>query len=352
VVSSNPHPLFALERIENVDHLEALLSEPTPQAIEAMARMSGDLMLLGVGGKMGPTLARMARQASDRAGVKRRIVGVARFSDPRAEAKLHAAGVETVRCNLQDAAALGQLPKTPNVLAMFGMKFGATGQESQTWAVNCLLPAKICETFPSARIVAFSTGNVYGLTSAAGSGSLESDLLNAVGEYAMSCVGRERIYEHCSRTHGIPLALLRLNYAAETRYGVMVDLAQRVWDRQPVDLNMGRFNTIWQADANAAALAAFDHVGVPPLVVNIAGPEMLSVRDVAQEFGKRFGRPVTFQGAEGEGALLSNGQLGFRLFGEPRVGAEQLMAWIADWIARGQETLGKPTHFEVRDGRF
>jgi hypothetical protein len=343
---------FAVDRIENVDHLEALLSEPTAQAVEALGRVEGDLMLLGVGGKMGPTLARMARRASDQAGVGRRIIGVARFSEPRVEAKLHAAGIETIRCDLLDRDQLARLPKVANVLAMVGMKFGATGQESQTWAVNCLLPARICETFPGARIVAYSTGNVYGLTSATGSGSLETDPLNPVGEYAMSCVGRERIYEHCSRTLGVPMALLRLNYAADMRYGVLADLAQRVWAGQPVDVTMGFFNTLWQADANAAGLAAFGHVSVPPRVVNVAGPEVLSVRRIASKFGELFHRPVAFQGTESADALLSNGQLGFRLFGEPRVAAEQIVAWMADWVTRGQEALGKPTHFEVRDGRF
>jgi nucleoside-diphosphate-sugar epimerase len=344
--------LSGVERIENVEHLETLLSEPTPRAVEALASLQGDLMLLGVGGKMGPTLARMARRASDQAGGRRRIIGVARFSDSGMEAKLHAAGVETIRSDLLDKDQLARLPKVPNVLAMLGMKFGSTGQESQTWAVNCLLPAYICEAFPESRIVAFSTGNVYGLTPIARGGSLETDALNAVGEYAMSCVGRERIYEHCSGVKNLPMALLRLNYAAETRYGVLVDIARQVWEGRPIDLSMGYFNTIWQADANAAALAAFAHVSVPPRVVNIAGPETLSVRQVAEEFGRHLRRPVALQGAEGGEALLSNGRLGFQLFGEPRVGAEKIIGWIADWLVRGQETLGKPTHFEVRDGRF
>lgn len=244
------------------------------------------------------------------------------------------------------------MPKVANVLAMVGMKFGATGQEAQTWAVNCLLPARICETFRNARIVAYSTGNVYGLTSPNSGGSQETDVLSAAGEYAMSCIGRERVYEYCSRTLDVPMALLRLNYAAEMRYGILVDLAQRVWEGRPVDLSMGYVNTIWQADANAAGLSAFAHVAVPPLVVNVAGPEMLSVRQIAQEFAKRWQRTVTFQGTENADALLSNGELGFRLFGEPRVPAERIIAWIADWVARGGETLGKPTRFEVRDGRY
>ena len=338
--------------IANTDRLDELLSEPTPQAIAAMARLDGDLLLLGVAGKMGPTLARMARRAADEAGVRRRILGVARFSDPRVLAELQTLGIETIRCDLLDPAQLAQLPDVRNVIAMFGMKFGSTGQEARTWAMNCLLPALVCQKFRHARIVAFSTGNVYNLTPVARGGSLETDPLNATGDYAMSCVGRERLYEYCSRTYAIPMAILRLNYAVEMRYGVLVDIAQRVWAGQPVDVTMGYLNAIWQADANAAALAAFGHVAVPPLLLNVAGPEILSVRQVAGEFAQRFGRPAIILGTESADALLSNAESSHRLFGVPRVSAAQMIAWIADWIARGGATLGKPTHFEVRDGKF
>jgi hypothetical protein len=341
-----------VDRIENTEHLESLLSEPTALAVEALARLDGDLLLLGVGGKMGPTLARMARLASDRAGVRRRVIGVARFSTPDLESRLQAHGVETIRCDLLDFAQLDRLPDAANVVAMFGMKFGSSGQEARTWAVNCLVPARICDRFRHSRIVAFSTGNVYGLAPVALGGSVETDPLNATGDYSMSCVGRERLYEYGSRTHNIPMALLRLNYATEMRYGVLVDLAQRVLANEPVNLTMGHLNAIWQADANAAALAAFAHVAVPPLVVNIAGPELLSVRRVAEQFGTLLGRPVLFQGLESADAFLSNGQLGHRLFGYPRVTAGQMIHWIADWVARGGESHGKPTHFEVRDGKF
>ena len=337
------------ERIESITHLDDLLSGPTPHAIETLGKLEGDLMLLGVGGKMGPTLARMARIAS---GSKRRIVGVARFSEPGVEGWLQSYGVETIRCDLLDAAQLARLPDVPNVIAMFGMKFGASGQEARSWAMNCLLPALICQKFRRSRIVAFSTGNVYGLTPIAHGGSVETDPLNATGEYAMSCVGRERIYEYCSRTYELPIALLRLNYATEMRYGVLVDIAQRVWAGLPVDLSMGYVNVIWQADANAAALSALGHVAVPPLVLNVAGPELLSVRRVAEQFGQQFGKPAFFQGTENADALLSNAERSHRLFGPVRVGAEQMIAWNADWIARGGATLGKPTHFEVRDGKF
>jgi nucleoside-diphosphate-sugar epimerase len=210
----------------------------------------------------------------------------------------------------------------------------------------------VCRRYARSRVVALSTGNIYGLTPVALGGSRESDPLRPVGDYALSCVGRERIFEHFSRTLGIPLALLRLNYAIELRYGVLVDLAQRVWAGQPIHLAMGHVNVIWQADANAMVLQAFDHVASPPLVLNVAGPELLSVRRIAERFGRLLGRDVLLEGVEAPEALLSNGQLGHRLFGYPRVPVEAMIERIADWVQRGGESLGKPTHFEVRDGQF
>jgi nucleoside-diphosphate-sugar epimerase len=342
----------AVSRIENTEHLEELLSEPTERAVETLAGLDGDLLILGVAGKMGPTLAHMARRAFDLAGVSHRVIGVARFSATGVEARFRAHGIETIACDLLDPEALARLPEAANVLVMIGMKFGATGEEARTWAINALLPGLICQKFRRARLVAFSTGNVYGLTPVALGGSVESDALAPVGEYAMSCLGRERIYEHFSRTLGIPMAILRLNYAVEMRYGVLVDLARRVQAGVPIDLRMGQLNAIWQADANAAALSAFGHTASPPLVVNIAGPELLSVRRLAEQLGALLGRPVAFQGGESPDSLLSNGQLGHRLFGYPRVGIAQLIGWTADWLRRGGETLDKPTHFDVRDGKF
>ncbi|MFO0929990.1 MAG: hypothetical protein U0736_23695 [Gemmataceae bacterium] len=238
------------------------------------------------------------------------------------------------------------------MLVMVGMKFGSTGDEGRTWAVNAYLAGMVCERFHRSRIVAFSTGNVYGLTPVARGGSVETDLLTPQGEYAMTAVGRERLYEHFSRTLNLPLVLLRLNYATELRYGVLVDIAQRVLAGQPVDLHMGNLNALWQGDANAMALAAFAHAASPPTVLNLAGPEILSVRRVAEQFATLFGRPVTFVGTESPDALLSNGQLAHRQFGYPRLPIGRLIEWIADWLRRGGPTHGKPTHFEVRDGKF
>jgi nucleoside-diphosphate-sugar epimerase len=347
-----PAPKPLPDRIKNVDQLEDLLSEPTDAAVDALARLDGDLLILGVAGKMGPTLARMARRASQQAGVHRRIIGVARFTDPSQENRLRPHGIEPIPCDLLDPDQLARLPEIPNVLYMVGMKFGSTGQEARTWAVNCWLPGMVCRKFSRARIVAFSTGNVYGLVPVSGGGSRETDPPAPVGEYAMSCLGRERMFEHFSRTLQIPMVLLRLNYAAELRYGVLVDIAQKVQAGLPIDLAMGYLNAIWQADANAMTLAAFSQAATPPAILNLAGPELLSVRGLAEDFGRLLGRPVAFAGRENADALLSNGELARRLFGKPRVNAEQMVRWVAEWLTRGGETLGKPTHFEVRDGKF
>jgi nucleoside-diphosphate-sugar epimerase len=340
------------DAIADVDHLEELLSEPTPAAVGALGRLEGDLAVLGVGGKMGPTLARMARRASEMAGVRRRVLGVARFSDPRVEANLRRHGIEPIRADLLDPVQLAALPDVPNIVLMTGMKFGTTGQASLTWAMNVYLPGLVCQRFHKSRIVAFSTGNVYGLTPVTHGGSREDDPLRPVGEYAVTTLGRERILEHFSQALGIPLVLLRLNYATEMRYGVLVDVARHVWAGEPVPLAMGNFNAIWQGDANTMALAAFDHVACPPAVLNLAGPETLSIRQLAHEFGRLFGKPVRFDGAEAGDALHSNGQRAVRLFGYPRVGIARLTEWIADWVRRGGDNLGKPTHFENREGNY
>jgi len=338
--------------IDNVEQLEELLSQPTPEVVETMRRLEGDLIVLGVGGKIGPSLARMARRASDQAGVRRRVIGVARFSSPELPNALQAQGIETIRCELLDRRQLDSLPDVPNVLYLAAMKFGSTGQEARTWAMNAYLPGMVCEKFRASRIVAYSTGNVYGLVPVAGSGSCESDLPRPEGDYAMSCLGRERIFTHFSQTLGIPTALLRLNYATEMRYGVLVDVAQQVLAGQPVDITMGYYNAIWQGDSNAMTLRALEHAASPPSAFNLAGPEKLSVRGVAEQFGRRMNRPVAFRGEEATDALLSDGRHGHAILGQPRVSADQMIAWIAQWLSRGGSTHGKPTHFQTRDGKF
>jgi len=341
------------EKIRDVEQLDGLLSTPTAGVIDTFSRLDGDVIILGVAGKMGPTLAWMARRAFDASGRRdRRVLGVARFTDPKSESWLRNRGVETIRCDLLEPDAIERLPEVPNVVSMFAMKFGSTGREFDTWAMNSFLPGLVARQYCRSRIVAFSTGNVYGPVPVPLGGSRESDPPRPVGEYAMSCLGRERILEHFSRALGIPMALIRLNYAVEMRYGVLVDLARKVMAAEPIDLAMGYFNVIWQADANAIALRAFDHAATPPTVLNVTGPETLGVRHVAGRFGERFGLPVDLRGSEEPDALLNDATLCRRLFGPPRLGAGPLIELTADWLKDGGQTLDKPTHFEARDGRF
>src|SRR6266480_2521485 len=338
--------------VRDIEELDELLSEPTDAVIGTLAALDDDIVILGVGGKMGPTLARMAKRASEIAGVSRRVIGVSRFSSSELESQLQMWGVETLRCDLLEPKSLSALPDAANIIYMAGMKFGTTGQESLTWAMNSFLPGLVCERFSKSRIAAFSTGNVYGLSPIAKAGSCETDSLDPVGEYAMSCLGRERMFEHFSRALSIPVSIIRLNYATEVRYGVLVDIAQRVFSGKPVSLSMGYLNAIWQGDASAMSLQALGIASVPPFLINIAGPELLSVRRVAEQFGERLHKPVRLEGQESADALLSNAKKSYELFGHPRIEANQLIAWIADWLSRDGATLAKPTHFEERAGRF
>jgi hypothetical protein len=341
-----------LAPITDVEALDERLSEPTPQVIEALSRLDGDLLVLGVAGKMGPTLARMAARAFQAAGVKHRVIGVSRFSNPAEREKLRGWGIETIAGDLLDDALVAALPLCPNVMFMAGMKFGATGNESLTWAMNTLLPAGVCRRFRASRIAAFSTGNVYGMTPVTGGGSLETDAPNPQGEYAMSCLGRERVFEHFSRSLGVKVALLRLNYACELRYGVLVDLAQKVWQDKPIDLSMGVANVIWQRDASAMALLSIAHAATPPFVLNLAGPEQLSVRRVCARLGELLDKTPQFTGVASDTAILSNGQKGHRMFGYPSLPIDLLVEAVAAWTCGGGALLGKPTKFEVRDGKF
>lgn len=338
--------------IADVTELEDLLSEPSEATVRSLAALDGDIVVLGAGGKMGPTLARMAKRASESAGVARRVIAVSRFSSSRLVSRLEGWGIQTIPCDLLDRQALAGLPDAPNVVFMAGMKFGSTGQESLTWAMNSHLPALVSERYRGSRIAAFSTGNVYGLSPVSDGGSEEGDSPNPAGEYAMSCLGRERIFEHFSRVNGTKMSILRLNYATELRYGVLVDIAERIARGQAVPLSMGYLNAIWQGDASSVSLQTLSHASSPPLVLNITGPELLSVREVALQFGERLHKPVRFEGEESRDALLSNAGRSYELLERPAVRAGQMIAWIADWVARGGETLAKPTHFEERAGRF
>ncbi|HET6249123.1 MAG TPA: NAD(P)-dependent oxidoreductase [Tepidisphaeraceae bacterium] len=341
-----------IDSIRDVDHLEELLSEPSPAAIDAVANVDGDFIVLGVGGKMGPTLARMLRRAVDAAGINRRVIGVSRFSTPELPEQLRQHGVEPISCDLLDGDALNKLPEIKNVIYMAGMKFGTTGQQARTWAMNSFLPGLVAQKFRHSRLVAFSTGNVYPMVPLHTGGCTEEVDPAPNGEYGMSCLGRERIFEHFSRSLNIPMAIIRLNFAVEMRYGVIVDMATQIYNDQPIDLCMGNLNAIWQSDANAMTIAALSHVSTPPLILNLTGPEILSVRAICQELGTHLGKPPKFVGSETGVAFLANAQKCMELFGYPRIPPRQIVQWTADWLTRGGKTLGKPTHFETRDGKY
>lgn len=339
-------------RMATISELEDVLSEPTPAVLRFFNEQPGDVIVLGAAGKMGPTLARMARRGLDEAGVEGRVIGVSRFSNIDEKRKLESWDIETIQGDLLDTVFVKSLPNAPHVVFMAGMKFGATGNESLTWAMNTLLPAGVCQRYRDSRIAAFSTGNVYGMTSLHGGGSVETDTPNPEGEYAMSCLGRERVFEHYSQTAGTAVSLLRLNYACELRYGVLVDLAVKIANDQPIDVTMPMANVIWQRDANAMALLSLGHASSPPFILNFAGPEQLSIRRVCERMAEIMGKPVRFEGEQASEALLSNGQKGHRLFGYPTMSIDELMEHVVNWISQGGELLDKPTKFEVRDGKY
>jgi nucleoside-diphosphate-sugar epimerase len=334
------------------DELEERLSRPSPEVIDALRRAAGDVIVLGAGGKMGPSLSAMLRRAADALGDGRSVMAVSRFSSPDVAERLERYGIRVVRAELGDRAAIARLPDAANVIYMAGQKFGTRDLPSLTWAVNTLIPAMVAERYAASRIVAFSTGNVYPLTPATGRGSREGDALTPIGEYANSCVGRERVLEHVSRTHGTPIAIIRLNYAVDLRYGVLVDIAHRVLSGQPVRVDMGFVNVIWQGDANAQSIRALTSAGSPPVAINVTGPDRLSVREAAQRLGDLLGATPILEGAEAPDALLSDTTFAQSLFGPPTISTDVLLQWVASWVAHGGTRLGKPTKFEVRDGRF
>lgn len=338
--------------INTVPELEEALSRPTPAVVEELARLDGDLLILGVAGKMGPTLAKMARRALDEAGSKRNVIGVARFSQPGVREDLEAAGVRTLACDLLDREAVMALPDAANLIFMAGMKFGSTGAESLTWAMNAYMPGVVADRYRGSRLVVFSTGNVYPLLPVTSGGATEEVAPAPIGEYAQSALGRERVFGYFCQKYGSPTAIYRLNYAVELRYGILLDVAQRVWAGMPVDLTMGNVNVIWQRDANEAALRCLAAAGTPPEIFNITGPETVSIRRVAQRLGQLLEREPVFQGEEAPTALLNNAAKAHSRFGYPTVSVDTVLQWVANWVKIEAPTLNKPTHYETRDGKF
>ncbi len=334
------------------EQLEELLSRPGKALIEMFRHLDGDIIFLGISGKIGPSLAQMAIRASEAAGVKKRVIGVSRFRDETEIGKLKAIGVEIIRGDLLDKDFLSTLPKVKNVFFLAGMKFGSEDNLAMTWAVNAYMPALVVETFKDSRIVAFSTGCVYPLVPAESGGSLETDLPMPIGEYAQSCLGRERMFEYGSKKNNTPVTLIRLNYSVEPRYGVLVDIATKVKNQEPIDLAMGYFNVIWQGDSNDAVLRSLSLAATPAKVLNVTGEDTLLVRDVAEQFGELFGVEPILVGTESQTALLNNSNAMFDLFGKPQVSISKVIEWTAHWISEDKELHGKPTHFEVRDGKY
>ena len=340
-------------KIKTESELEELLSRPDEETSSAMAALDGDILILGAGGKMGPSLARLARRAIDESGVKKRVIAVARFTNMQPPSAFAAHGIETIACDLLDRSSLDKLPDIANVIFMAARKFGTSGEEHMTWAMNTYLPGLVAERYRNSRIVAFSTGNVYPLRLLSDGGAVETTPVGPVGEYAQSALGRERMFEYGSMRWHTPVVILRLNYAVELRYGVLVDIGRSVFERRPIDLCMPLVNVIWQRDANSWCLRSFAYCQSPPLVLNITGPETLSVREVAVEFGQHFGVEPTFvNSTEGSSALLSNVAKACGLFGSPAVQPKEMIEWIANWIRDGGSMLNKPTHFQTRDGKF
>jgi nucleoside-diphosphate-sugar epimerase len=334
--------------LDGVEHLEEVMTAPSPALVDALRTVPGDLMVLGVGGKMGPTLARLARRAAP----PRRVIGVARFSQPGLRATLERAGIECIAADLLERDQLAALPDAPNVVFMAGRKFGSLGSEWLTWAMNAHVPALVAERFARSRIVAFSTACVYPFVAVDGPGADEhAPLTPPPGEYAASCVARERLFEHFSRRFGTPGRLIRLSYAIDMRYGVLHDIARKLLARAPIDLTMGHANVIWQGDANDWALRALAHCTHPTSGLNVSGPAV-RIRDLAEGLARRLGVAPQFSGREAGTAWLVDTGAAQRLFGPPAVSIETLLDWTADWVARGLPSLDKPTHYEARDGSY
>ncbi len=340
------------DRVRSESALEDLLAEPSEADIACASRLDGDVLILGAGGKMGPSLARRVHRAIERAGGRIRVIAASRFSSASVRTWLEAEGIRTVACDLLDSASIHALPDSLNVLFLAGRKFGTLDRTDITWTTNTIMPARVAERFSQSRMIVFSTGNVYPLVAVNGPAPTEDDPPAPLGEYAQSCLGRERVMEFVSREKGMRALIYRLNYAVDLRYGTLVDIARRVFDGEPVDLSMGFFNAIWQGDANSYALRSLELCSSPPAVLNVTGPERIGVRETAEWFGSVFGRAARFVNSEGPVALLSDSSRCRELLGEPEVPLTVLRHWVAHWVQSGGASLNKPTHFEVADGRF
>jgi len=330
-----------------------VMTTPGERLVGFMKALRGDIIVLGAGGKMGPSLSILAARALNEAKSSHKVIAVSRFSDEAAAVTMREAGVELVSADLMDEAALRALPDAPNVIYMAGRKFGTSGGgESLTWAMNAYLPGRVAERYRSSRIVAFSTGNVQPYLPIAYGGSNEETPPAPVGEYAQSCLGRERVFEYFSRRNGTPVLLYRLSYAIDMRYGVLHDIGLAVYEERPIRVDAGVFVCIWQGDANDWAIRSLDLCASPASILNATGPETLSIRQVAEKFGALFGKPPVFEGQEAREAAFASAAKACGVMGYPSVPAAKLIEWNAEWIASGGVMWDKPTHFEETKGKY
>jgi nucleoside-diphosphate-sugar epimerase len=330
---------------------ESLLA-PSDELVRDVANLSGDIIVLGAGGKMGPALATVAKSAVDKAGVIKKVIAISRFREEGVQDQLDSKGIITINADLLNDAELQSLPEAENVLYMAGMKFGTKDNASLTWAMNAYLPGRIAQKYRSSRIVVFSSGNVYPMSPIAFGGLTERHSPDPTGEYAQSVLGRERMFEYFSSLNKTPILLYRLNFAVDVTYGVLVEIGSAVKDRREIDLGMGHFNVIWQGDANEIALRALHHCNVPAKILNVTGPETISVRWCAEEFGRLFGEEPRFKNDEQPTSYLNNAAECFKLFGYPRVTLKEMMELLAEWMMSGGRKINKPTHFQERKGKY
>ncbi|ACU03901.1 NAD-dependent epimerase/dehydratase family protein [Pedobacter heparinus] len=335
-----------------LQQLEQELLKPSDRLIADLRKIEGDIMLLGVGGKMGPSMAKLAKLAIDESGLKKRIIGVSRFSDTAAREDLEAAGIETISADLLNEDDLAALPDAANIIYLAGTKFGTTGKEAFTWAMNAYLPGRVAERFKGSNIVVFSTGNVYPFTPVTSGGLSEDHPVAPVGEYGQSCLGRERIFQHFSEKNNTPVLIYRLNYAIDLRYGVLLEIAKAVNEGRAIDLTTGNVNVIWQGDANEIAIRSLLHCSTPAKVLNVTGPETLSVKWLAEQFGLLMNKQALFENEVQPTALLNNASEAHKLFGYPRVTIREMLEMTVSWLQGGGKISNKPTHFQERKGQF
>lgn len=328
------------------------LLQPSEALIQDIKKLEGDILILGAGGKIGPSLARLAKQAIKESNKSARVIGVSRFSEPGLKERLEKEGIETYTADLLNEEELKSLPEAGNVIYLAGTKFGTTGKEAFTWAMNTYLPGRIAEKYKHSKIVVYSTGNIYPFTPVISGGADEGLPPAPLGEYGQSCLGRERMFQYFSEKYNTPILIFRLNYANDLRYGVLLEIAKAVRRQKPIDLNTGHVNVIWQGDVNEITLRSLHLCSQPAKLLNVTGPETASVRWIAKEFGKRFNQKPVFEGEEQSFALLSNAAEAFSLFGYPKVSLKQMIELTAEWLLQGGETIAKPTHFQEREGKF